>query len=167
MNALVLDNVTLHIGGARLFEPISLRVEPGSVTSVVGPSGFGKSSLLAYLCGIQSPVIAGSGSIRIGGDDLSTMPVDKRRLGLLFQDALLFPHLSVGGNLLFGLRSGDSRAARRRRVNDALGSVDLEGLRRSRSGDAFRRTESPCCPAPRIARRATRVAARRAVQRAG
>lgn len=128
MNALILENVTLHIRSDRLFDPISLRVEPGSVMSVVGPSGFGKSSLLAYLCGIQSPVIAGSGSIRIGDDDLSTLPTDKRGLGLLFQDALLFPHLSVGSNLLFGLRSGDSRSTRRKRIDDALASVDLDGF---------------------------------------
>ena len=128
MNALVLDKVRLSIAGRSLIAPLSFSVEPGSVTSVVGPSGFGKSSLLAFLCGVHSPAISGSGAARIGGENLLALPTHQRRLGLLFQDPLLFPHLSVVGNLLFGLAPGHSRADRLQRVSDALASVDLDGF---------------------------------------
>ena len=128
MNALRLDGVTLDIDGTVLFEPLSFTVDPGSVTSVVGPSGSGKSSLLAYLCGILPAEIQGRGAVYTGDKELTHLATEQRALGLLFQDSLLFPHLSVGGNLLFGLRARQSRAARLQRVNEALASVDLEGF---------------------------------------
>lgn len=128
MNTLQLENVSLSVNGKALFAPLSLRVEPGVVTSVVGPSGSGKSSLLKYLCGILPEGIAGTGVVRIGNDDLSDLPPQSRGLGLLFQDPLLFPHLDVTGNALFGLRAGGSRRERRQRVAKALESVGLAGL---------------------------------------
>ena len=128
MSALRLDGVTLDIDGKVLFQPLSFSVEPGNVTSVVGPSGSGKSSLLAYLCGILPKEIQGRGAVYAGDKPLTDLATEQRALGLLFQDSLLFPHLSVGGNLLFGLRAKQSRAARRQRVNEALASVGLEGF---------------------------------------
>lgn len=128
MNALHLDQVSLAIAGTPLFAPLSFKVEPGMVTSVVGPSGFGKSSLLAFLCGVHSSAVTGSGAVRIGDENVLALPAHQRRLGLLFQDPLLFPHLNVAANLLFGLTSGQSRSDRLQRVNDALASVDLEGF---------------------------------------
>ena len=128
MSALRLDGVTLDIDGKALFEPLSFAVEPGNVTSVVGPSGSGKSSLLAYLCGILAAEIQGRGAVYTGDKELTHLATERRALGLLFQDSLLFPHLSVGGNLLFGLRAKQSRATRRQRVNEALASVGLEGF---------------------------------------
>jgi len=128
MNVLRLDAVTLDIDGEILFEPLDFSVEPGKVTSVVGPSGSGKSSLLAYLCGILPAEIRGRGAVYAGDEELTHLATEQRALGLLFQDSLLFPHLSVGGNLLFGLRARQSRAARRQRVNEALSSVGLEGF---------------------------------------
>ncbi|MBM3524910.1 MAG: ATP-binding cassette domain-containing protein, partial [Alphaproteobacteria bacterium] len=62
----------------------------------MGPSGSGKSTLLAHLCGTLDPVFAAAGRIRIGADDLAGLPPHRRRLGILFQDDMLFPHLSVG-----------------------------------------------------------------------
>lgn len=128
MKPLQLDKVVLRVDGAALFEPLSFSVLPGTVTSLLGPSGSGKSSLLAYLCGILPPAITASGAIRIGDENLGRLPTEKRRLGLLFQDPLLFPHLDVAGNLLFGLSRGGSRAERRRRVDEALASVGLGGF---------------------------------------
>ena len=128
MNSLVLDQVVLRVNGEPLFQPLSVSVPPATVTSVVGPSGSGKSSLLAYLCGIQPSALTGSGSVSIGERALAGVPTEKRRLGLLFQDPLLFPHLSVGGNLSFGLRAGYSRAMRRQRVAEGLDSVGLAGM---------------------------------------
>ena len=128
MNVLRLNGVSLDIDGTVLFEPLSFTVDSGSVTSVVGPSGSGKSSLLAYLCGILPAEIHGRGAVYAGDKELTHLATEQRALGLLFQDSLLFPHLSVGGNLLFGLRARQSRAARLQRVNEALASVDLEGF---------------------------------------
>lgn len=128
MNALRLDNVTLEIAGTVLFDPLTFTVEPGAVTSVVGPSGSGKSSLLAYLCGILPPEIHGRGKVYVDDQELTSVATEQRALGLLFQDSLLFPHLSVGGNLLFGLRPQSTRAQRSRRVDEALASVGLEGF---------------------------------------
>ncbi|MDH3490734.1 MAG: ATP-binding cassette domain-containing protein [Gammaproteobacteria bacterium] len=130
MNALVLEQVTLRISDSALFAPLNLRVEPGAVTSVVGPSGSGKSSLLKFLCGILPPDIDAAGKVRMGEEDLSALPPQSRRLGLLFQDPLLFPHLDVAGNVLFGMRAGGARRERQQRAADALTSVGLEGLGR-------------------------------------
>lgn len=128
MKPLLLGNVTLRIDGVSLFTPLSLRVEPGNVTSVVGPSGSGKSSLLDYLCGILPAGISATGTVHIGEEELTALSPQTRRLGRLFQDPLLFPHLDVAGNLLFGLRKGDSRRARHARVSDALVAVGLDGF---------------------------------------
>jgi putative thiamine transport system ATP-binding protein len=128
MKPLLLGNVTLLIDGCSLFAPLSLRVEPGTVTSVVGPSGAGKSSLLNYLCGILPAGISATGSLHIGEEALTALPPEARGLGRLFQDPLLFPHLDVAGNLLFGLRKGGSRRERYERVSDALAAVSLDGF---------------------------------------
>ncbi len=128
MSTLVIDDVTLRIGEHRLFAPLNLRVEPGTVASVVGRSGSGKSSLLAFLCGTLPHAFAASGRALLGDVDLTALAPEERRLGILFQEALLFPHLSVRGNLLFGLRGGGSRRARQRVADDALASMGLPGF---------------------------------------
>lgn len=126
MMALEIETLSLRINGNALFAPLSLRVEPGTVTTIIGASGAGKSSLLNFLCGILPPEITGAGSLRIGKEDISNLPPQARGLGRLFQEPLLFPHLDVAGNLLFGLRAGNSRRERRERVAAALASVGLD-----------------------------------------
>lgn len=128
MNALQLDKVSLRTESGALFAPLSLMVEPGTVTAVIGPSGSGKSSLLKFLCGILPAGVAASGSVRIADQELTALPPQSRGLGLLFQDPLLFPHLDVVGNLLFGLRAGGSRHERRQRAAEALASMGLDGF---------------------------------------
>lgn len=128
MNTLALDEIRLRIDGQELFPPLSARIEPGTVTSVVGASGSGKSSLLKFLCGILPPEIEGSGAVRLNDNEISTLPPQARRLGLLFQDPLLFPHLDVAGNVLFGLRTRGTRRERQQQVSEALTSVGLGGL---------------------------------------
>jgi putative thiamine transport system ATP-binding protein len=107
----------------------------------MGPSGSGKSPLLAALIGELPAGFAQSGRVRLDGRDVTDLPVRARRIGILFQDDILFPHLSVAGNLLFGLPPATSRAARRARVEAALADAGLAGLatairRRSRAGSA-------------------------------
>lgn len=109
-----------------LIEGLSARVGAGDVLAVMGESGSGKSSLLAFLCGGLATGLAGSGSVRLDGVEVSTLPTSQRRIGILFQDDLLFPHLSVLENLLFALPAGRA-AERRARAEAALASADLAG----------------------------------------
>lgn len=126
---LALRDVQLSLGGQALFAPLSAQVAPGEVLSVTGPSGSGKSSLLAWACGVLGAPFAARGDLLLDGQSLLRLPTEQRRLGILFQDALLFPHLSVGANVAFGLRArSGGRAQRRRIVDDALESVGLPGL---------------------------------------
>jgi putative thiamine transport system ATP-binding protein len=99
---------------------------------VMGPSGSGKSSLLAWLAGLLEPPMAGQGRLLLGGVDVTGLPVEQRRVGLLFQDDLLFPHMSVLDNLLFALPAGASRAARVGEATAALAAAGLEGLAQRR-----------------------------------
>ncbi|HWL83293.1 MAG TPA: ATP-binding cassette domain-containing protein [Roseomonas sp.] len=120
--------MALQLRGRALFPPLSLDVAPGQVLTLMGPSGCGKSSLLAWLCGTLDPALRGQGRASLDGADLTRLPPERRRLGILFQDDLLFPHLSVGGNLGFGLRSGLPRAERRARIAAALAEAEMPGF---------------------------------------
>lgn len=127
--ALELRDVSLSIKGAPLFAPLSITVHPGHATTVMGPSGCGKSSLLAYICGTLEAVFETRGNILLSGADLTLFPPEERQIGILFQDDLLFPHLSVGDNLAFGLSPKvRGRAQRRQLIENALTNVDLAGM---------------------------------------
>jgi putative thiamine transport system ATP-binding protein len=128
MSGLVLDDVCISVGGRALFPPLSLAVPHGAVATVMGPSGCGKSSLLAQICGTLDPALAATGRVLLDGVRLDGLPPERRRVGILFQDDLLFPHLSVGGNLAFGLPPGLPRAERRARVEAALAEAELDGF---------------------------------------
>ena len=104
-------------------------VHPGQVLTVMGPSGSGKSSLLAFVCGALEPGFVAEGRVVLDGRDVTGLPPEKRRIGILFQEALLFPHLSVLSNLLLAVPAGlRNRAERRRRAEAALAHADLEGF---------------------------------------
>lgn len=127
---LALSNVTITVGDATLVDALDLRVAPGEAVTVMGPSGSGKSSLLAFVGGFLDRAFSASGEILLDGVSLAALPPQARRIGILFQDDLLFPHLSVGGNLAFGL-SDDvrGRAARLARIDEALEQAGLQGFR--------------------------------------
>lgn len=126
-NGLHLDQVRILKDGAPLIE-IDTHVAPGSVLTIMGPSGVGKSTLLSAIIGTLPPAFELQGHVRLEGRDLLPLPPEDRCVGILFQDALLFPHLSVGANLAFGLTQGGTRSERRAQINAALAEVGLEGF---------------------------------------
>ncbi len=126
---LELRGVELQTSGRVLIEPIDLIVTPGHVATVMGPSGCGKSSLLADICGTLDPGLRASGQVVLDGEDVTVLPPERRRIGILFQDDLLFPHLSVAENLAFGLPSSlRGLGARQERIDAALADAGLTGF---------------------------------------
>jgi putative thiamine transport system ATP-binding protein len=122
---LALEGLEVHLRGTLLYR-LSAEIGPGEVLAVAGPSGSGKSTLLAHIAGFLDPAFEAKGRIFVDGRDVTQAPPEARRIGLLFQDPMLFPHLSVAGNLLFGLAR--KRGDRRRLVVDALASSGLAGF---------------------------------------
>ena len=112
-----------------LIKNLSFSVEPGEILTLAGPSGVGKSTLLAFISGHLDENFLAGGRVICDGTDISHVPPEKRRMGMLFQDDLLFPHLSVGENLSFGLSAQvRGRAARKRRIEKALADASLTGF---------------------------------------
>jgi putative thiamine transport system ATP-binding protein len=124
---LVFDKVAIDKDHAPLIA-LDHRIAPGEVLTVMGPSGVGKSTLLAYAAGFLAPAFQGTGRVLVDGEDVTRLPAHRRHMGLLFQDPLLFPHLSTGDNIAFALPAEvRGRAARRQTVREALRQVDLDG----------------------------------------
>lgn len=127
-DGLILENLSVARDGQIMFG-IDHRVAPGEILTVMGPSGAGKSTLLSVITGTLSPVFRTAGRILLNGMDLSPLPPEQRRVGILFQDDLLFPHFSVGENLAFGLSASmQGRATRQARIEDALDEIGLAGF---------------------------------------
>lgn len=121
---LKLEAVSIRLHGETLVS-LDTTLTGGDIITVMGPSGSGKSSLLAYLAGFLPPVFEASGRIWLDDVDVSGMAAEQRGIGLLFQDSLLFPHMTVAGNLRFALPAGtrDKKAW----IEDSLKSVGLSG----------------------------------------
>jgi putative thiamine transport system ATP-binding protein len=124
---LLLENISLTIGDVLLVKRFTITIEAGEIVTLMGPSGSGKSSLLAYIAGDLLPPMYGNGQVTLDGVDLIYVPPERRQVGRLFQDDLLFPHLTVGENLLFGVGRG-SLKKRQHLVTEALASAQLDGL---------------------------------------
>ena len=125
--ALMLEQLSISLPSQVLVRPFSLAIPAGEIVTLMGPSGSGKSSVLAAIAGDLPPPLTGQGSVSLGGRDLGPLAPEARRIGRLFQDDMLFPHLTVGENLLFGMARGDSRA-RLTRMRDALAAAGLQGF---------------------------------------
>ncbi|NIM28708.1 MAG: ATP-binding cassette domain-containing protein [Gammaproteobacteria bacterium] len=125
---LEVKDVSAGYRGKAVLVGVSFHVRPGGIACLLGPSGCGKTTLLRTVAGFE-PVIAGD--IRLGGRCVSdvdvTVPPEKRGIGMVFQDNALFPHLSVEGNIAFGLR-GKTHAERRAMVDELLDVVGLDGV---------------------------------------
>jgi putrescine transport system ATP-binding protein len=123
-------SVTKRFGGVTAVDNLSLDIRPGEFFALLGPSGCGKSTLLRMLAGFETP---DTGSILLDGKDIAAVPPHQRPINMMFQNYALFPHLSVAGNIAFGLkRAGMGRADIAARVAEMLALVQLEGLDRRR-----------------------------------
>ena len=125
--ALQLEGVSLRLHERVLVGAINATVRSGEVLAVMGESGSGKSSLLACLAGLLEAPFSATGRVLLDGRDITSLPTEQRSVGLLFQDDLLFPHLSVLDNLLFALPAG-RRSARIAAAQAALARAGLQGF---------------------------------------
>ncbi|MBZ9759413.1 ABC transporter ATP-binding protein [Mesorhizobium sp. CA8] len=125
MSAPLVDirSVSHRFGQLAVLKSVSLAIEPGSYTILLGPSGSGKTTLLSILGGFVTP---SEGKVFIRGADCTALPPAKRPTTTVFQDYALFPHMSVGGNVGFGLRmQGVDGATRAAKAREALALVGL------------------------------------------
>ena len=129
MYPLRIENLTIELpGGQTLVSDLTFGIQPGEVLVLMGPSGSGKSSILAWLTGTADPGLCASGEVWLGDTRITALPTERRRLGLMLQQDYLFPHMTVQENLLFGLRVG-KRAERLKQVSESLrhaGLADME-----------------------------------------
>lgn len=126
--ALLIEDLTCSYNGTPVLKDLSLKVEKGEIVCLLGASGCGKTTLLKAMAGLI-PLTKGSLSIgcRVMEDAATIVPPEKRNIGMIFQDYALFPHLTVGKNIAFGLK-GMSSIDKETRVNDMLELVHLKGL---------------------------------------
>jgi iron(III) transport system ATP-binding protein len=124
---LQVQSLSCQFGGREVVSEVELQVAAGQVMCLLGPSGCGKSTTLRMIAGVETP---SAGRILIDGIEVygpnANLPPEARGVGLMFQDFALFPHLTVAGNVAFGL-SGD-RASKMKRVDELLERVDLSGF---------------------------------------
>jgi putative thiamine transport system ATP-binding protein len=129
MKRLEITNLNVSKAGQALIAELNLSVAPGEVFTLMGASGSGKSTLLNWIVGALDPVFSVQGELWLNGVRRDTLPIEARRIGILFQDDLLFPHLSVGQNLAFALPARiQGRAERRRVIESVLADVGLSGF---------------------------------------
>lgn len=126
MASVILDAVTYRYGSVKAVDSVSIEVQPGEFFALLGPSGSGKTSILRLIAGFNTPQ---RGRILFDGEDVKTKPVYKRRIGFVFQNYALFPHMTVEENVAFGLESQSvPKHLVRERVFEALAMVQLSGF---------------------------------------
>ncbi len=127
-SVLALERVSKHYRRVAAVRELNLDVPDGEVLALVGPSGCGKSTALRLVAGLEQP---DAGQVRIGGEPVAGhgawLPAERRRVGIVFQDHALFPHLTVAGNVSFGLDRWPA-PRRRARVDEVLELVELGSL---------------------------------------
>lgn len=125
--ALKLEQVSIALAGRPLIAAFSLGIAPGETVTLMGASGSGKSTLLSFIAGDLEAPFTATGSVVLDGAEVGGQPPETRHIGRLFQDDLLFPHLTVAENLLFGMPRGP-RPERLARVEAALAEAELAGF---------------------------------------
>src|SRR3954447_14384010 len=131
--AVELQSIRKTFASHAAVDGIDLAVPPGEFLTLLGPSGCGKSTTLNLIAGFLQP---DSGAIRLAGRSVVNLPPFRRDIGIVFQDYALFPHMTVGQNVAFGLRMRKiGRREIERRVEEALELVQLSGFLRRRPGE--------------------------------
>lgn len=131
MRALEFESVSKHFEDRAVLREVSLRVEPGERLVLFGPSGCGKTTLLRLMAGFMAP---DRGVVRLGetvasADGRILLPPERRGVGMVFQDLALWPHLTVRGNLAFGLKAQRlPKPDRERRIIEALAMTEVDHL---------------------------------------
>jgi putative spermidine/putrescine transport system ATP-binding protein len=121
-----LRRLTKRFGNVLAVDDVNLSIHSGEFLTVLGPSGSGKTTILRLLAGFETPT---KGSIELNGEDVAWMPPAARNIGMVFQHYALFPHMSVGENIAYGLKMrGWSKEQRQRRTDEMLRLVRLEGM---------------------------------------
>jgi putative spermidine/putrescine transport system ATP-binding protein len=121
-----IEHVSKSFGHLRALIDVDLEFPHGKLVCLLGPSGCGKTTLLRCIAGLEAP---SAGRIRLDSQDLTDTPAHRRNFGMVFQSLALFPHLSVGENIAYGLRiRGAGQAERRRRADELLELVRLPGV---------------------------------------
>lgn len=125
--SLRLDRLTKKFGGFLAVDEVELTVEPGEFVSFLGPSGSGKTTTLNMIAGFEEPT---SGSIHINDTDVTTIPIHRRNIGMVFQGYALFPHMNVEKNIEYPLKNhGYAKADRHAAIDKALAKVSLNDFR--------------------------------------
>ena len=123
---LVLKNVTKAFGKSVVIDDLDLTIKRGTMVTLLGPSGCGKTTILRLVAGLENPT---SGQIFIDGEDVTKSSIQNRDICIVFQSYALFPHMSIGDNVGYGLRMQNvSKEERKQRVKEALELVDLAGF---------------------------------------
>lgn len=125
MTVLALEQFQVYLDGRPLTSALNTRVEGGQILTLMGPSGCGKSSLLLAMAGYAHAPLSTQGKVLIDNEDVTVLPAYQRKIGLLFQDDLLFPHLNVTQNLLFALPERIGKEEQHQQVTQALGKIDM------------------------------------------
>ena len=125
---LMVKDVSLALRQTTLLHNINFSVQPGEILTLMGPSGSGKSSLFAWMAGALPGDFRAAGELWINTRRCDALPTEQRGLGLLFQDALLFDHFSVGQNLLLALPAAIKGERRQQAVIAALDAAELNGF---------------------------------------
>ncbi len=128
-----LQGLSKSYGRTPVLTDLTLSVEPGTLVALLGPSGCGKTTTLRIVAGLVDPT---EGEVLFDGRSVLAQPPERRPVAMVFQAPLLFPHLSVGDNVAFGLRMGGTgRTERRARALEALERVQLGGYATRRPGE--------------------------------
>ena len=125
---LIIQNLSIQHQEHYLIRDLSLQVNAGEVLTLMGTSGVGKSTLLSWLIGALPTAFVASGQAYLNQQQIDQLPTEQRRVGILFQDDLLFPHLSVGGNLGFALPAKIKGTERKMQIEAALSQAGLTGF---------------------------------------
>ena len=126
MARVILEKITKSFGKFRALHDVSMNFDEGAFHAILGPSGSGKTTILRIIAGFED---YDSGSIHVGNESMENVPVEKRNIGMVFQNYALFPNMTVKDNVIFGLKVRKIKGeAAEKKVKNALELVHMESM---------------------------------------